>query len=205
MKTIIKKLLPNSYIDVYRILRSYIQQYGGLHQILKSPYLHLAIFLSAITFSTWVEEGWWNIPIAILPSLISFTLAGYALFLALGNDTFRQMMAGKEGSTSPLLSISATFVHFILLQTFALILALIAQSRPISSIVGLLSIAFFNTGYPRDVRIVFCHIFWFISFSAFLYSITSIVAITMSLFRVARWLNIHHLTQQEPGHDKKKQ
>lgn len=183
-------MLPKEYLGVGHILGVYLAQYGGKRAIFRSPYFHLSIILLIPTIGIWSERGWWDLPIAILPSLISFTLAGYALFMGFGDEKFRRLMAGGEDQNAPMLAISATFTHFIVVQVLAVILALIAKARPVSSIARLLSISL-DSKYFLLARHMLGLAFWMGSFLVFLYSLCCVIATTLSVFRVTRWFNQH--------------
>jgi hypothetical protein len=186
-------LWPEGYRGVASILGSYLTYYGGFRAIASSPYLHLALVLLVPTVGIWTFPGWWDLPITILPNLISFTLAGYALFMGFGDEKFRKLMAGEKDGVAPMLVISATFTHFIIIQVIAVTLAILAKARPISSLLKLLEVTSLDTGAAHVVRSTLGTGFWMISFSVFLYSICSIVATTLSVFRVTRWFNQHQL------------
>ncbi|GCD50339.1 hypothetical protein [Acetobacter pasteurianus] len=128
--------IKEQYKGVEKVFCDYFNIYGGFLSLISSPYLHLALFLSIISFGLWSTDGWWDLPLSILPSLISFTLAGYAMLTALGNDQFRAKMARTipPHQESVFMQVSASFAHFIIVQTIGLLLALISKAHFFRSI-----------------------------------------------------------------------
>jgi hypothetical protein len=185
----ILKYLPKEYGGVADILTCYLSYYGGLIAIARSPYFHVALILLLPTAGIWSVPGWWDLPIGILPNLISFTLAGYALFMGFGDEKFRRLMAGSKVEDAPMLVMSATFTHFIIIQVIAVILAIVAKARPVTALLGLFHITALDSGAPHIIRLTLGTGFWLLSFAVFLYSICCIVATTLSVFRVTRWFN----------------
>lgn len=184
--------LFTQYAGVGEILSSYFSYYGGIKAIVKSPYFHISVFLLIPTIGIWSVPGWWDLPIGILPNLISFTLAGYALFMGFGDEKFRQLMASGKDGESPMLSISAAFTHFIIIQVLSVILAIMAKARPVRSLLGIIGTNFLDTEALSMMRTVIGTGFWMLSFLMFIYSICCIVATTLSVFRVTRWFNQRH-------------
>ncbi|HGH8119852.1 TPA: hypothetical protein ACJOG3_003647, partial [Vibrio cholerae] len=124
------------YAGLKRLFSRYWVAYGGFKSILGSPYMHMSFFITLISSGIWLSPNWFEMPITVLPSIIGFSLGGYAIWLALGDDKFRASISGKTktGQESPFIIVNATFVHFIVLQIIALFLALIGKSQPIQNI-----------------------------------------------------------------------
>jgi hypothetical protein len=89
--------------------------------------------LNLIMFENWFGR-WWDTPVAVLPSLIGFTLGGYAILLAFGDEEFKSVFAGAttKNKDSPYVIVSATFMHFIVVQVIALLIALAAEPISVS-------------------------------------------------------------------------
>jgi hypothetical protein len=169
------------YRDVRDILGRYWAIYGGLAALLRSPYFHLSIVLTAVTAESWLYDRWWSTSISILPNLLGFTLGGFAIFLGFGDEKFKAIIAGNEPGEvrrfSPYLSVSAAFLHFVVVQVAALLWALVASAlyfdlpdarlAAIGSLFGILGGA---VGY------------WLL-----LYSLCVAVAAGVAIFRVASW------------------
>ena len=130
----IRTILTNQYAGVYKSLRIYWRLYGGLRAFVGSPYLHCAIILSFLNYPLWWSDcspdvSWYDLALSIFPSLLSFTLGGYAVLLAFGGEKFLQLISGpdKSGESSPFLQINGALVHFILLQGLSLLFAVVGK------------------------------------------------------------------------------
>lgn len=122
--------------------------FGGWQGMLTSPYFWLAVILTAGCYRLWLDEGWWNISISVVPSLLGFSIGGFAIFLAFGDERFRMLISGPDGSgrLSPFLSVCVQFSHFVVVQAVALLYALIAQAiaplkcEPVNNLIGAIGV-----------------------------------------------------------------
>lgn len=195
------------YAGVVKILKRYWLAYGGFSALWRSFYLHSALVLLALTFNTWAapvcQPGgscsfWWEQSIGVLPNLLGFTLGGFAIFIGFGDEKFKNELAAPEPSSEPsvYLTLCATFVHFILVQVLALIFAVVAKSW------------WFYTEWMDPVRDALP---WMngvagaIGYGLFLYAITSVVAATMQVFRIAGMYEKHQrfLAENQAANDGK--
>jgi hypothetical protein len=199
VKLALPPVLTRQYTGLRNIAAEYWSRYEGFGAVIGSPYLHAAVVFLVLTYGLWSIPGWWDIPLSVLPGIVSFTLAGFAMLIAFGNDGFKRYISDEGESKGPLLSIGAAFTHFLVIQTLALIFAIVAKARLFSTLSGM--------GVPLDslfkdhqsVRMALVRIAWAIGFLLFLYSITSIVSITFSVFRVAKYFNKFAGLPPEPG------
>jgi conserved hypothetical protein len=161
------------------IVRRYWQNYGGFKVIIASPYLHVSICLLILTFPFWFYNKWWEQSISIVPSILGFTIGGFAIFLGYGSDKFRSLLAPEDDKgKSPYLDIVTTFTHFIIIQTLTLVIALIASS--------LNSIAIMEITHAN--RYTCISIIWFVlgclGYGIFLYSLILTFAVCFALYRL---------------------
>jgi len=160
------------YKGVRNTIASYWQWYGGWTTFFTSPYLHCALLLSFFSFPVWLPKRescvWYEMPIAVLPNLLGFTLGGYAILLAFGNEKFLSAIAGSrnDGKQSPYLTINGSFVHFIVVQVIALIVALLSKSLSIDK--G--TVAFFGL-------------------AIFYYAILTSLMATFAILNVSKWFD----------------
>ena len=84
------------YSGVIKIFLRYWRTYGEAYAMLSSAYFHAALLLLAITSHYWLTECWWEQSISILPNLLGFSLAGFAMFLGFGDEKFRALLAEKD-------------------------------------------------------------------------------------------------------------
>jgi hypothetical protein len=174
------------YKGIGEIFTRYWRAYGGIKALLSSPYLHLAVIMLIATYATWSRMEWWDQVIGVLPNLLGFTLGGFAMFLGFGDEKFRALLAepDEDSPTAPSLYVSlcATFVHFIVVQLLALMAAVLAKSW------------WFYFPWPvsfQEWLPVLNVIGGGIGFGLFLYAVTSILAATMHVFRIATWYEQH--------------
>lgn len=172
------------YSGVKKIFRRYWEAYGGKSALLSSPYLHLAAFLLVLTFHYWSTEKWWEQGLLVLPNLLGFSLGGFAMFLGFGDEKFRILLAESNDDRSPsaYMKLCSSFVHFILIQFLALICAILARAFD------------FYFPWPEGLRQVITtgtYLFSGTGYLLFLYSITSMLAATMTVFRTCSWYELH--------------
>lgn len=176
------------------LVRRYWQAYGGFQAVLLSRYFHASLIITIMLAPLWIKSGWWDLVLAIIPAGIGFSLAGYAALLAVGDEKFRSLIAGNEpddedDKVSPFLSINATFVHFIIVQFISLVIALVAKAwAPIRLYAPVRS--FLLDVFPDFLSIAILNIGSALGFLIFIYSISTGVAATFALFRVATWYDL---------------
>lgn len=176
------------------IFKLYWTAYGGLWALLRSPYLHLAALVLALTWNTWWAPrcgvsgdctAWWDQTISVLPNLLGFTLGGFAIFIGFGDEKFRSLLAdpdpGQPVDANALpnlyIGLCASFVHFIVVQAIALLYAVVAKSW------------WFYAPFMDPVRDwlpVMNAIAGGIGYGLFLYALTCVLAATMHVFRIAK-------------------
>jgi len=119
------KKIKASYRPFFKAFKIYKFAYGGVSEVLFSPYLHLSIvFTVAVLFVDPYFE-WWPIALDILPSMISFTLAGYAIMLSFSASSVGKLISSDDfNERSMYLQVSGTFFHFVFMQIIALMFAI---------------------------------------------------------------------------------
>lgn len=193
-------VLTVQYSGIKRLFARYWNAYGGYKAIFGSPYMHISLLITVISSGIWMKSDWVDIPISILPNIIGFSLGGYAIWLALGDDKFRTSISGKgkEGSESPFIKVNSTFVHFIVLQILALIIALIGKSQPIyNSPLFIQNFLLTHAPWLYEVSLALSFTGSFIGYFIFIYAIFSALAATMAIFRIAGWLEIYHVKESK--------
>lgn len=179
----------------------YWAAYGGWKALLSSKYLWTAWLCTILTAPIWVRDGWWEGPLAVLPNLLGFTLGGYALLVSFGDEQFKAFLIDVDDvdGTTAFMSVSATFLHFILVQASALLVAVLAKSFFILPLEWLMTLGI-GMGEPRTHTLnvalqLVIHCWWFFGFFLFLYSVLLIVAVGMAVFEVSGWFNDHRVKE----------
>lgn len=157
----------NQLKSIQKSFSIYWEAYGGRASLIQSPYLYAALVVSILSLPLLRNESetaWFSVSLSALPNLLGFTLGGYAILLALGNDQFQSAISGRDedDEISGFMMINATFVHFIIVQIVAILLALIGSAWGA------------KTG-----------IFAFAGLLTFTYSIMTAVAAAMSILRLS--------------------
>jgi hypothetical protein len=188
------RLLLGDYVGTLASFRSYCLAYGGWRAVLLSPYLRVALALAILTTGTWTEPNWWDTPLSVLPNLVGFTLGGYAILIAFGDERFKVLLTRPvpEKPASTFMAINATFVHFLVVQVTALLLAIFAKSRPLSFVLSLMPgdpYAALVQTWPAVTFARRCMVTgaWFVGYVMFLYAIVSALAATAAIFWVGGW------------------
>jgi len=169
---------------VLEIWGRYWDVYGGWWALVCSPYLHLSIVVTAALWPLWWEKDWWDKVLDIQPSMLGFTLGGFALMLAGATDKFGMFLARarvrhEKPDSTPLAKMAVAFVHFILMQMVSLLLALVSMAasrvQPHDSLIFLSSDCFQRC-------------FWCACFFIFIYALLCSLAATEWIFRSVFWL-----------------
>jgi hypothetical protein len=181
------------YEGTTTIISKYWKVYGGWNALLRSPYFHFSLFILTLTSHYWINNSWYDQPLAIIPNLLGFSLGGLAMFVSFGDEKFRNLLSiGDDVDKSIYLEFTSSFVHFIFLQILALLSGVIAKaldfnfpwSECFQKLVHIVTLAFSGLGYLL-----------------FLYSITSMIAATMAVFRACNWYQLYVKKKQEDFRD----
>lgn len=157
------------------LLKEYWVQYGGFKSLIGSPYLHVSVIITLLTYGYWTNNDWWGQSLLILPSLLGFTLVGFAIFLGFGSDDFRSLMSKKINGTSPYLDVVSSYTHFVVTQLLAIVSAVVMQG---ASYVNPFSI-------PDKYNSVLQVVSGFFGYGLMVYSLILSIAVCMSIFDVA--------------------
>ncbi|APE03101.1 hypothetical protein BM526_15345 [Alteromonas mediterranea] len=131
-----------------------------------------------------------------MPNLLGFSLGGYAMWIAIGDDNFRKLISGEDedGEPSPYMEVNAAFVHFIILQILSMVLALIAKSYYFT-----LSPNHYLIEKFGDYLVIASLVGYGISYFIFIYALLSALAATLALLRVSSWYDMHQTRQKSKG------
>ncbi len=128
-----------------KTFRVYWKLYGGWKALATSPYLYVGLVVALLCWPSWVSGddveaggGWAQSAVEILPSLLGFSMGGMAIMLAFSTAPIFSALTQKGSDTSLFLRVVANFFHFILVQTIALIVALISKTyqNPVLGLLG---------------------------------------------------------------------
>ena len=165
----------------------YWRSYGGFEALFSSPYLRAAIIISLMLYPHWSQPNWWDDVLSIMPNLLGFSLGGFAMWIAIGDDDFRKLISGEitDDEPSPYMEVNAAFVHFVILQMLAILCSLFAKAYYFP-----LPPDHFILGFFGDSFFTLCLIGNFFGYVIFIYALLSAVAATLALLRVTSWYDI---------------
>jgi len=108
-----------------KVLFGIYKDAGGFYFVVGTPYLYVAVALTYVLFDRSYASDWASLALGIFPSLIGFSLATFAIVLALfGSENLAKLATKRNGQkVSPLAKLTALIVHAALIQISALISA----------------------------------------------------------------------------------
>lgn len=155
----------------------YWKLYGGSKAVFASPYFVTSLAISFLCQPIWSVPSWVEMPLAILPNVLGFSLGGYAILIGFSDEKLKRILVkSKAGSPSAFLRVNATFVHFIVVQVVALVAGVLSKAWMKPSL---------HDGWLYWLQIVSS----LAGFTAFTYSISLAVAATFAIFQIGQWFN----------------
>lgn len=174
------------YKAIYSALREVWASYGGCSALFGSPFLHLSILFSLLSFGTWRSGDWWDLGLGVVPAILGFAIGTFAIFVALGDEKFREMLAkGGKLRVKSVRDIYVSFVFLITLQAIAVLFCMLAASRPLVSIFDLVRLQEIDIPpmilESGKIISIFCR---FLGFTLVVYSVLSVIPMTLSVLRM---------------------
>lgn len=125
---------------------------------------------------------------SVIPNLLGFSLGGFALWIAIGDDSFREVIAVKRADklVSIYDGINANFVHFIVLQVLALLCALWAKGMNFSLPADSWVLVHYRQEYFTLVKV-----FNYLGFAVFVYALLTALSATLGLYRVTKMYEMY--------------
>jgi hypothetical protein len=111
-----------------REISHYWAVYGGFKALLLSPYLHISAILTVVTwgFRSGTASAS-DVAVGVLPNLLGFTVGALAIVLAFSSAAVFATLAEKGKPESFYMRLTASLIHFILVQVLALLCAIVAK------------------------------------------------------------------------------
>jgi hypothetical protein len=171
---------------VREIIKRHWAAYGTWQTINESPYANFAVLFTALIYPLWTGDAHiLEIAITVLPALLGFTLAGYAMFLAFSDRSFLAILARlpvKDKNGPPIYrAINSTFVHFILIQVAAFLWTL-----ALDAYIGTKTPDAFQTLVATYIGFMKPYFLFWGTF-LFIYALVLAFAVTMNMFRFTTW------------------
>jgi hypothetical protein len=176
------------------IFSHYWKTYGGFNALFKSGYMWSAIILTLLLFPNWLKEPWWNDALSIVPGLLGFSLGGFAMWVAIGDEKFKSLIAGSDKLDEPsaFMEVNSTFAHFILLQIVSIIYSTLCKAYLLSHEVY--SYLFSYIGIYLNLWGYFVY---FIGYFLFIYCLTTAIATVFALYRISKWYDDMNSIEQK--------
>ncbi|MEG8018787.1 hypothetical protein [Sphingomonas sp. LR55] len=176
--------LPASYRGLWGALSRYWRDYGGWRDFFRSPLLHFSVAVAGASYSAWLKPDWTDLPLSLLPNLLGFSLGAYALIFSLANERLLAALnvPTADGRSTNLRIVNATFLHFILVQTSAIIFALANRSTLFIDGVGLLPLTEASTA---TVRLILSSLAGAVGYFLTVYAVVLLVGAALAAYRLA--------------------
>lgn len=171
---------------------AYFEQYGGVNSVIRSRFFWCAVVITTLMAAFFSSEKWWELAISVIPGLVSFSIAGVAIFVSLGSDALRAVIAGKKAGSSessPFVGFMSMFTHFIVIQLLALLSALLAKAFYVTPPQGLEAIAVLLDGLKVP--------FWLLGGLLFNYAILLCIALAIEIYRLAEMIDEFQTVENE--------
>ncbi|MFG1362449.1 hypothetical protein [Xanthobacter versatilis] len=163
-------------------LRLLYLAYGGVGATLRSLYFWISACLSAFSYTLIIQTGWESLNISIMPSMIGFTVAAFALMFAiLDQKSLGVLLPKDKDGKSPIITIASNITHAVTVQTFSLIIALCRSLISKDELLNRFKMCNIDIKYYCELL---SSIFSFIGIFATFYGIILVVATILSIFRV---------------------
>jgi hypothetical protein len=85
------------------------------------------------------RDAVWEAAMNVVPSLLGFSIGAMAIVLAFSGSKFFGVLAERGREDSAYINLTAMFVHFSIVQSAAIIFALISRLQPDSILLGFLA------------------------------------------------------------------
>jgi hypothetical protein len=159
-----------------RSLSELFQSYGGWRALANSAYLRIALGLSLLAWPYVVTEKWVSSAVTILPALIGFSVAAYAIFFVILNEEDRRKLSRPMPSDpvrSPLSMLLSTISFAVLIQLTALIYAIIFDGKPFPTLQAFSGLYKYTNMFFSAIGILLL-----------MYGLTLVAATVLTLFRL---------------------
>ncbi len=114
---------------------SLYKAYGGLSGLLKSPYLWWAAILASVSVNMACTGTWADLGTVILPALIGFSIASYAIMFSMIDGKMREALSiSSDDNPAPMTQIFAVVTWAVCIQTISLIASVIYSQKAIPNL-----------------------------------------------------------------------
>lgn len=127
-----------SFSKLQKSFSIYWAAYGGWHEFFRSPYVHISALITVfVLLNAETLSDWRSIALSAIPSMLGFTLGGYALLIGFSDKEFVKKLIlqyDEEGGAeqgqvrpTPYMQINGAFAHFIIVQSMTVVFAYVSK------------------------------------------------------------------------------
>lgn len=167
VKTLLRELWDpkvSSNFNNEEELKAYWIVYGGFKAIWSSAFFWIAVVLTLILRPLWCSGNWIQTASDLLPGLLGFSIGALAIMLTAPGFKVFEIIAEGGDPRSHFMIMASRLVHFIIVQSLAIVVMLIAKT--------------YSSGWTNGV-----------GFLLMAYALMTAVSIALTLFGLARMLN----------------
>lgn len=180
------------------IIKMYWSAYGGFHAFWASYYFLIPLIITFFCSNRWLNNNLWMAdPLSIFPSLLGFTLAGYAMWLSVGNEKLKILLSSKfdketKNIYSLFMQINASFIHFVIFQLVTLIFVYFLKYNDAPYFLKRIEEYYILYDITYAVLNFFGNLLSAIGFFLFIYSLFTMLATAFGIFRISYWVDNHN-------------
>lgn len=121
----------------------YWSDYGGWSDFLRSPLLHVSVIVAIFESYGLLEIDWRILTIGMMPTILGFSLAAYAITFALmGSRLQAALTNGTDASGKSLaITVNATLFHNVFFQAISLAFAVITNGDLLARLISSLNMS----------------------------------------------------------------
>ncbi|WP_395369464.1 hypothetical protein [Komagataeibacter diospyri] len=149
--------------------------YGGWSSFFASPYPYVSSVLTCASWNSLQDGSWASVTSSIMPSITGFSIASFAIIISVSDERSRRaLMIKRRGDYSPLVKLSSSVSHAVIVQTVSLLFSAFFQNAKI--------IDLHNSDYPCILNFLF-YLFSTIGIFFLFYGLLLVVAEILSIFK----------------------
>jgi len=185
------EVMFENFSELYR-------HHGGLKSILKSGYFWTSLGLTLVSIPSASNSEWSEKTLIIMPALTGFTIAALAILflvidLILDADKKMLLMALDSQGKSPVTMLAARIGHALVVQVFAIIIALLFEFYSSTEII--LALEILKVGAPKwslayfDLATCAVSLLSFLGVLSTYYGVLLVLATTLAIARTQQTIS----------------
>ncbi|MEN7433742.1 hypothetical protein VA599_23640 [Chromobacterium sp. TRC.1.1.SA] len=171
----IASLIPRGFVVLNSILRL-VSGYGGVCAIFMTLHFWISVVMLLLTMQYWMRHEWWGQVLNTIPTLLGFSIGGFAIFISLGDHDFKKALCHELESAAE--GTPTTF------KTITTQICLASLSQALAMLVAILANAILADCKPY-LNQYFVFAFNMVGYWVFLYSVCFLVDVIVTIFNIA--------------------